>query len=808
MSQTTTVMTAQQHVPFKPRPKIFDSWSFLTCAEQDSCIGPCELESLRGTYNWAHVWAPSGCLLHRWDDFISSYLLDICVAEAEGGNRLGFRQRRFATLQFLLLMVNESATRTEAVPAVIVAHRRLRVARRAVSVLSNHPVVREYGFRFEAFEDRWYPSMQRLADLQYSSPGAAHQNDRHKRWRTGCRACEDRRLCCDEAEPECHNCVKSGLPCPGYPQRRFNITGPTDFSFRLMPRTILIRQGNVIHRTASAGGYLQVGAYTYLLTAAHPFLLTDPTPQTDLSGSLTRSNSSLSYTDSDEGSDTDEVKWLRDCQIDIMAASAESTGASPVESLIFTPPLEEACWGDRFLSSIEQDWMLIRYDSAGQSNAEDSEDVVLVPAPVILPSSKTPCVFFGTSEHRACNFSGLGATVGLQWTAGALNTWMLDLPTRMGDSGAWIADITTRTLYGMVIGYGSLLGQTYVVPARLISEALISFSCAQDARIDGLVASPMSSRGLEWRPSRGFTMQTDFSRLSHLSDFLKPFDAGQSAAESSPFAPWADMFSDSMAAQTLHTHDGSANTKPWSTEVEMDVQLDRDADYSSGVDQHGQYRRKIVQDYWDRPHDPPVTTPPIQEADVVTPARNFEPPLVQGYLSDSPDLSDLSMLGEIFTESTDANNVALKLPAEMPATASSATASKNQEHKHWNERPHRCKVAHCSANHDEFQSNDELVAHIFKAHPRLYRVTMASSRLESGRSEVRWSCTVSGCGRQYARQDALGRHIRSVHGLSFVGTAGVSWPEEGVVSGSSATDPMLQWSRSVVFEDQDDYRLS
>jgi hypothetical protein len=63
-----------------------------------------------------------------------------------------------------------------------------------------------------------------------------------------------------------------------------------------------------------------------------------------------------------------------------------------------------------------------------------------------------------------------------------------------------------------------------------------------------------------------------------------------------------------------------------STEAEMANQSGHAAEYSRNINQQGQYRRKIVQDYWHRPHDPPVTTPPAQEADVATTSREFASP--------------------------------------------------------------------------------------------------------------------------------------------------------------------------------------
>ena len=58
-----------------------------------------------------------------------------------------------------------------------------------------------------------------------------------------------------------------------------------------------------------------------------------------------------------------------------------------------------------------------------------------------------------------------------------------------------------------------------------------------------------------------------------------------------------------------------------STEADMASQASHAAEYSRSINQQGQYRRKIIQDYWHRPHEPPVTTPPPQEAEAAAATR-------------------------------------------------------------------------------------------------------------------------------------------------------------------------------------------
>lgn len=62
-----------------------------------------------------------------------------------------------------------------------------------------------------------------------------------------------------------------------------------------------------------------------------------------------------------------------------------------------------------------------------------------------------------------------------------------------------------------------------------------------------------------------------------------------------------------------------------SSETEMAGQSTHAAEFSRTVNQQANYRKGIVQSYWGRPHDPPVTTPPADVADVTT-GRDFESP--------------------------------------------------------------------------------------------------------------------------------------------------------------------------------------
>ena len=62
-----------------------------------------------------------------------------------------------------------------------------------------------------------------------------------------------------------------------------------------------------------------------------------------------------------------------------------------------------------------------------------------------------------------------------------------------------------------------------------------------------------------------------------------------------------------------------------SSDLELANQATHAADFSKNINQQSQYRRKIVQDYWQRPHEPPVTTPPPDVTDTNV-TRDFGSP--------------------------------------------------------------------------------------------------------------------------------------------------------------------------------------
>lgn len=63
-----------------------------------------------------------------------------------------------------------------------------------------------------------------------------------------------------------------------------------------------------------------------------------------------------------------------------------------------------------------------------------------------------------------------------------------------------------------------------------------------------------------------------------------------------------------------------------STEAEMASQSSHAAEYSKNVNIQGQFRKGIVNDYWNRPHDPPVSTPQQQSAETVNVTQTLQSP--------------------------------------------------------------------------------------------------------------------------------------------------------------------------------------
>ncbi|KAH8887765.1 hypothetical protein GQ53DRAFT_725461 [Thozetella sp. PMI_491] len=73
--------------------------------------------------------------------------------------------------------------------------------------------------RSMAYSQGHYTSEQRRDGLIQSDPKKRKRNFSN-RTKTGCLTCRKRKKKCDEAKPECDNCIRGGFLCAGYPQQR------------------------------------------------------------------------------------------------------------------------------------------------------------------------------------------------------------------------------------------------------------------------------------------------------------------------------------------------------------------------------------------------------------------------------------------------------------------------------------------------------------------------------------------------------------------------------------------------------------
>lgn len=472
MSQTTTTM-AQQCAPLKLRPKVFECWDKLSPVGKDSCIGTCELESLRGTYGLARVWPTSGCLQHHWDDFIADYLPAICQAEEEQRSR-----KKFTMVQFILLMASCSNSRTEATPTVVVIHQSGRIARDVVSLMKRHPVAGGYGFNFHAFKMRWELSMDRpYSGPQRPQPSISNVlSPEHAPYR-GCLQCKDRQLRCDETSPECLNCVQAAKHCGGYSEPAPHAIFSGAVTLWPMPQRLVIYPQGQKHRKATAGGFLKAGTVTYLLTVAHPFLREYRSATSDRSSSTSTSESELDDSDKEGQAKSDTDIWIGQCVIDVVPSNNAQSGKIPFRDQSFVPPNRHMRPGNFSIADVAEDWLLIQcvgFDlQSSYSGPECHAPAASSHGPP--PSDQKVYVLHGTKETRTCRFLAIGATLYVPWRKGGLNVWIADIATGPGDSGTWITQ-TDNTWVGMVIGYSAQLNQTYVVSAHNLFANLKSFA--------------------------------------------------------------------------------------------------------------------------------------------------------------------------------------------------------------------------------------------------------------------------------------------------------------------------------------------
>lgn len=78
-----------------------------------------------------------------------------------------------------------------------------------------------------------------------------------------------------------------------------------------------------------------------------------------------------------------------------------------------------------------------------------------------------------------------------------------------------------------------------------------------------------------------------------------------------------------------------------SSDVELTSQASHAAEYSKNINQQNRYRRGLVEDYWRRPHEPPVSTPPPAEAEVATTSHTFHSP--RFHTADAPSTQPNTM---------------------------------------------------------------------------------------------------------------------------------------------------------------------
>lgn len=63
-----------------------------------------------------------------------------------------------------------------------------------------------------------------------------------------------------------------------------------------------------------------------------------------------------------------------------------------------------------------------------------------------------------------------------------------------------------------------------------------------------------------------------------------------------------------------------------SSDVELASQAGHAAEFSKNINQQNRYRRSLVEDYWRRPHEPPVSSPPPAEPEAPTASHAFSSP--------------------------------------------------------------------------------------------------------------------------------------------------------------------------------------
>lgn len=76
-----------------------------------------------------------------------------------------------------------------------------------------------------------------------------------------------------------------------------------------------------------------------------------------------------------------------------------------------------------------------------------------------------------------------------------------------------------------------------------------------------------------------------------------------------------------------------------STDAEMASQCAHAADYTKNLNFQARYRKELINDYWHRPHDPPVSTPQQQVAETVNTTQSLQSPIYENVEASQPNIS-------------------------------------------------------------------------------------------------------------------------------------------------------------------------
>ena len=147
--------------------KEFRSWSELDRAEQLACIStrPC-----LNNYGDLAAWNAVGCLVQKWNNSICTHIKGILNHEE---NQKEVRGRRLSnTKKYLpspiLVMLSLTGVREDAVPYIVLMHQKLKVAKKAATLLQDDRLVAAFDFCFLAWANPIRPSAAEKSSSQPS----------------------------------------------------------------------------------------------------------------------------------------------------------------------------------------------------------------------------------------------------------------------------------------------------------------------------------------------------------------------------------------------------------------------------------------------------------------------------------------------------------------------------------------------------------------------------------------------------------------------------------------------------------------